>query len=81
MLEEDPGSLIRKKDLQEELSVIELQISNIDQKGKTKMLQSREADADVAIDLQAHGSSSSSVNTISKYHGKNLVIHNLESCI
>lgn len=70
MLEEDPGSLIRKKDLLEELSVIELQISNIDQGGKARVLSSREADADVAIGLQAQGSSSSSVNSISKYHGK-----------
>ena len=70
MLEEDPGSLTRKKDLQEELSVIELQISNTDQGGKVRVLQSRETDAAVAVDVQAQGSSSSSVNIISKYHGE-----------
>lgn len=81
MLEEDPGSLIRKKDLQEELNVIELQISNIDQGGKVRVPQSREADAAVAVAVQAEGSSSSSATTISKYHENNLVIHNSESCI
>jgi hypothetical protein len=68
MLEEDPESLIRKKDLQEELSVVELQISNMDQGGKVRVLQSREADADVVGDVQAQGSSSSSETTISKCH-------------
>jgi hypothetical protein len=81
MLEKDPGSLIRKRDLQEELSVIELQISNMDQGGKVRELQSREADAAVAVTVQAQGSSSSSATTISKYHWNNLVIHNSESYV
>jgi hypothetical protein len=76
MLEEDPGYLIHKK---EELSVVELQICNMNQGGKERALQSREADADVAGDVHAQGSSSSSATTISTCHGKNLVIHNSES--
>ena len=64
MLEENPGSLIRRRNLLEELRVTELEISNLDQASKSGTLCVRLADA--TIDGQVPSSSSSSGGLTSK---------------
>ena len=73
MLEENPESLIRKKDLFDKLRLIELEISNLDQASKSKALYNRKVDA--TINLQSVGSASSSGSTTSKtYNERNIVL-------
>lgn len=64
MLEENPGSLIRRNDIQEELRIIELKINNLSISSKSKVLNNRKVD-DI-LPAQAMSSPSTSGIEISK---------------
>lgn len=60
MLEENPGSLIRRNDLQEELRIIELKVNNLNLLSKSQVLNNRQVD-DI---LPAHAPSPPSTSGI-----------------
>ena len=64
MLEENPGSLVRRNDIQEELRIIELKINNLNISSKSKVLNNRQVD-DI-LPAQAMSSPSTSGIEISK---------------